>query len=80
MLLHFGDVFWFAAPRTPPLWQRGFFLVDCFVLRRLLASVRSGVVKTFRCAAHETWHFRSFRLAPFLADDASYPPQRSTID
>ena len=29
-------------------WQRGFFLVSCFVLRRLLASVRSGVAKT-RC-------------------------------
>ena len=43
--------FWFAAPWTPPLWQRGFFLVNCLVLRRLLASVRSGVVKTFRCAA-----------------------------
>ncbi|WDQ16150.1 hypothetical protein [Rhodopirellula sp. P2] len=40
---------WFATPRTPPLWQSGFFLVNCFVLRRLLTSVRSGVVKTFRC-------------------------------
>ena len=39
---------WFAMPWTPPLWQRGFFLVDWFVLRRFLASVRSGVVKTFR--------------------------------
>ena len=39
----------FAVPRTPPLWQRDFFLVNCSVLRRLLASVRSGVVKTFRC-------------------------------
>ena len=38
-------------PRTRPLWQRGFFLVNCLVLRRLLASVRSGVVKTFRCRA-----------------------------
>ena len=37
-------------PRTPPLWQRDFFLVNCFVLRSLLASERSGVVKTFRCA------------------------------
>ena len=41
---------WFATPRTPPLWQRGFFLVNCLVLRCLLASARSGVVKTFRCA------------------------------
>ena len=49
MLLHFGGAFWFVTPRTPPLWQRGFFLVNCLVLRRLLASVRSGVVKTFRC-------------------------------
>ena len=49
----FGDVFWFAAPRTPPLWQRGFFLVNCLVLRHLLASVRSGVVKTFRCVTLE---------------------------
>ena len=40
--------FWFAMPRTPPLWQRDFFLVNCLVLRRLLASERSGVVKTFR--------------------------------
>ena len=35
-------------PRTPPLWQRGFFWVNCLVLRRLLASVRSGAVNTFR--------------------------------
>ena len=42
--------FWFAMPRTPHLWQRDFFLVNCLVLRRLLASERSGVVKTFRWA------------------------------
>ena len=42
--------FWFAAPRTSPLWQRDSFLVSCSVLRSLLASERSGVVKTFRCA------------------------------
>ena len=36
---------WFATPWTPPLWQRGFFLVNCFVLRRFLTSERSGVVK-----------------------------------
>ena len=41
-------VCWFAAPWTPPLWQRGFFLVNCFELRRFLTSERSGVVKTFR--------------------------------
>ena len=46
----FGGVFWFATPRTPPLWQCDFFLVNRRVLRSLLASVRSGVVKTFRCA------------------------------
>ena len=40
--------FWFSTPRTPPLWQRDFFLVNCSVLRSLLASERSGVVKTFR--------------------------------
>ena len=40
---------WLATPRTPPLWQRDFFLVNSFVLRSLLASERSGVVKTFRC-------------------------------
>ena len=45
---HFDGVFGFATPRTPPLWQRGFFLINCLVLRRLLASARSGVVKTFR--------------------------------
>jgi len=33
-----------------PLWQREFFLVNCLVLRRLLTSERSGVVKTFRWA------------------------------
>ena len=38
----------FATPRTPPLWQRDLFLVNCLQLRRLLASLRSGVVKTFR--------------------------------
>ena len=43
--------FWFAAPRTPPLWQCDFFLVNCSVLRQLLASERSGVVKTFRWAS-----------------------------
>ena len=46
--------FWFASPRTPPLWQRDFFLVNCSQLRRFLASERSGVVKTSRCA---TWSF-----------------------
>ena len=45
LLLRFG----LPRPRTPPLWQRGFSLVNCSVLRRLLAWVRSGVVKTFRC-------------------------------
>ena len=40
---------WIATPRTPPLWQRVFFLVNCLVLRSLLASVRRGVVNTFRC-------------------------------
>ena len=35
-------------PWTPPLWQRRFFLVNCFLLRRFLTSERSGVVKTFR--------------------------------
>ena len=45
---HFGGVFWFSTPRTPPLRQRGFFFVNCLVLRHLLASERSGVVKTFR--------------------------------
>ena len=42
---------WFAAPRTPPLWQRDFFLVNYSLLRRFLASERSGVVKTFRWTA-----------------------------
>ncbi len=46
---HFDGAIWFAALRTPPLWQRGFFLVNWLVLRRLLAPVRSGVVKPFRC-------------------------------
>ena len=45
---HSVVAFRFATPRTPPLWQRDFFLVNCLVLRSLLASVRSGVVKTFR--------------------------------
>ena len=40
-----------GQPRTPPLWQRDFFLVNSFVLRSLLASERSGVVKTFRCTS-----------------------------
>lgn len=40
-------MFWFATPRTPPLWQRGFVLVNCLALRRFLASERSGVVDTF---------------------------------
>ena len=44
----FGDALWFAVSRTPPLWQRGFFLVNCLMLGHLLASVRSGVAKT-RC-------------------------------
>ena len=50
LLIHSRSVvaFWFATPRTPPLWQRDFFLVNCFMLRSLSASERSGVVKTFR--------------------------------
>ena len=46
---HSVIAFWFATPRTPPLWQRDFFLINCLQLRSLSASVRSGVVKTFRC-------------------------------
>lgn len=34
------------------LWQRGFDLLNCLVLRRLLASVRSGAVKNFRYRAN----------------------------
>ena len=49
----FGDAFWFAKPRTPPLWQRGFFLINYLVLRCLFASVRSGVVKTFRYTTYD---------------------------
>ena len=37
-IVRFDEAFWFVTPRTPPLWQRGFFLVNCLVLRRLLAS------------------------------------------
>ena len=48
LAIRFDDIEWFVAPRTPPLWQRRFLLVNCLVLRRLLASARSGVVKTFR--------------------------------
>ena len=33
----FGDVFWFATPRTPPLWQRGFFLVNYFGVATLVS-------------------------------------------
>ena len=29
---------WFATPWTPPLWQRGFFLVNFLMLRRFLPS------------------------------------------
>ena len=49
--IHSVIAFWFVAPRTPFLWQRDFFLVNCLGLRSLLASVRSGVAKTFRCAS-----------------------------
>ena len=48
--------FWFPTPRTPPLWQPDFFLVNCSVLRPLLASERSGVVKTFRCTPPRHGH------------------------
>ena len=27
-IARFGDTFWFVTPRTPLLWQRGFFLVN----------------------------------------------------
>ena len=46
----FDYAIWLVTPRTPPLWQRGFFLVNWLVLRRFLTSERSGVVKTFRWA------------------------------
>ena len=42
---HFDCAFWLATPRTPPLWQHGFYLVNRLVLRRFLTSARSGVVK-----------------------------------
>ena len=41
---------WFVTPLTPPLWQRDSFLVNCSMLRSLLASERSAVVETFRGA------------------------------
>ena len=42
---------WFATPWTPPLWQRGFFLVNCFVLRRFLPSVRKRCRKNLPLSA-----------------------------
>ena len=27
-IVNFVDAGWFATPRTPPLWQHGFFLVN----------------------------------------------------
>ena len=32
----FGNAFWFVTPRTPPLWQRGFFLVKCLSVATLV--------------------------------------------
>ena len=32
----FGDASWRATRRTPPLWQRGFFLVNCLVVATLV--------------------------------------------
>ena len=64
-VIRFDSELWFATPRTPPLWQRGFFLVNWLVLRRLFASSRSGVVKTFRCV---TQVFRSVSSSPTNPD------------
>ena len=36
MFARFVNVFWLATPRTPPLWQRGFFLVNCLGVATLV--------------------------------------------
>ena len=42
------------------------FLVNCLLLRRLLASVRSGVVKTFRCTTSGSLMLEPSRLHRLL--------------
>ena len=54
-------------------WQRAFILVSCFVLRRLLASVRSGVVNTFRYANLAVFFFAQFR-SDVHQDSAQHVP------
>jgi hypothetical protein len=74
----FGDIDWFATLRTPPLWQRGFSLVNCLVSRRLLASERSGVVKTFRWpsefSVNSSWHILCENPKAIEAYYDSVPP------
>ena len=71
----------FGLPRRGHrlFWQHGFFLVNCLVLRHFLASVRSGVVKTFRC---QTLPFSSscvlFPIGTFL-HGGSFPSWLFTI-
>ena len=52
----FGDALWFTTLRTPPLWQRGFFLVNCL-----------GVA-TFVCFG-EKWCRKNVPLCDLMAQD-----------
>ena len=43
--------YWFATPWTPPLWQRGFFLVNCFCVATLFAFGEKRCRKNLPLAA-----------------------------
>ena len=65
--------YWFATPWTPPLWQRGNPLVNCFVLRRFLTSERSGVVKTFRYVTQVFPNGQPIRSSSYTGDSKTQP-------
>lgn len=45
-VVRFGEMSWLVASHTPSLCRRDSILVNCLLLRRLLASMRSGAVET----------------------------------
>ena len=67
-------------PWTPPLWQRGFLLINCFVLRRFLPSVRKRCRKNLPlCATSQPKP--PFQMSSLqLGSDRSLPVHEASLE
>ena len=54
----FVDVFWFATPRTPPLWQRDFFFGKLFVVATLVGFGEKRCRNNLRLGDRDVSSFR----------------------